>query len=53
MESAGEYDETFHIKKNKVPPFLFNITFNGTPVKIDLNTEAARSTMPEAIYDQS
>ena len=53
VESAGEYEEVFQISNNKVPPTMTNIKFNGTPVKMELDTGAARSIMPKAIYDQT
>ena len=32
---------------------MMNIKFIGTPVKMELDTGAARSIMPKAIYDQT
>ena len=53
VESAGEYEEIFQINNNKIPPIMINIKINGTPVKMELDTGAARSIMPKAIYEQT
>ena len=50
VESAGEYEEIFPIGNNKLPLIMMNIKINGTPVKMELDSGAARSIMPKAIY---